>query len=83
MKTAFCRSCHSKKLLKAFDLGSQKLSGIFPKSKNQENVPQGSLAMVFCDKCKLLQLKNSFDANIMYGMNYGYMSVPLPDIDII
>ena len=38
MKTTFCRSCHSKKLQKAFNLGSQKLSGIFPKSANQENI---------------------------------------------
>ena len=74
MKTTFCRSCHSKKLQKAFNLGSQKLSGIFPKSANQENIPQGSLAMIFCNNCKLLQLENSFDANIMYGKNYGYMS---------
>ena len=30
--------------------------------------------MLFCDSCKLLQLENSFDANTMYGANYGYLS---------
>ncbi len=74
MKISLCRSCKSNKLIKTFDLGSQKLSGIFPKSKLQNNIPEGSLAMIFCDKCKLLQLKNSFDENIMYGDSYGYMS---------
>ena len=30
--------------------------------------------MVMCNNCKLLQLENSFDANLMYGDNYGYLS---------
>ena len=30
--------------------------------------------MVFCENYKLLQLENSFEAEIMYGQNYGYMS---------
>ena len=30
--------------------------------------------MVICNKCKLLQLEHNFDANEMYGDNYGYMS---------
>jgi len=74
MKRKKCRSCSNRNLKTAFDIGSQKLSGIFPDNKTQKNVPEGSLAMVFCDNCKLLQLENSFDANIMYGNNYGYMS---------
>ena len=74
MRISQCRSCHSNKIKEVFDLGYQKLSGIFPKSKNQNNIPSGSLAMVLCLNCKLLQLKNSFDAEIMYGLNYGYMS---------
>jgi hypothetical protein len=68
-----CRSCKSTKLKKSFNLGLQKLTGIFPSKKNQK-IPCGSLEMIFCSNCKLLQLKNSFDPNIMYGDNYGYMS---------
>ena len=73
MKIKKCRSCSSSSLKNAFDLGSQKLTGVFPKTLN-ENIPSGSLAMVFCEKCKLLQLENSFNASMMYGDNYGYMS---------
>ena len=73
MKIKNCRSCGSNKLKPAFDLGLQKLTGIFP-SKLNEKIPSGSLALVFCNNCKLLQLKNSFDPVKMYGDNYGYMS---------
>ena len=73
MKINNCRSCGSKKLKSAFDLGSQKLTGVFPKSK-KESVPSGSLALVFCENCSLLQLLNSFNPDTMYGDNYGYMS---------
>ena len=74
MKINKCRSCSNTKLKPTFDLGMQKLSGIFPETSNQKKVPEGSLSMVFCENCKLLQLKNSFEAKIMYGDNYGYMS---------
>ena len=73
MKIKNCRSCGSNKLKPAFDLGLQKLTGIFP-SKLSEKIPSGSLALVFCNNCKLLQLKSSFDPVKMYGDNYGYMS---------
>ena len=74
MKISKCRSCTSTKLKHTFDLGMQKLSGIFPETSNQKKIPKGSLSMVFCENCKLLQLENSFEAEIMYGDNYGYMS---------
>ena len=74
MKINKCRSCSNKKLKLTFDLGMQKLSGIFPDSYDQRKIPEGSLEMVFCENCKLLQLKNSFEAKVMYGDNYGYMS---------
>jgi len=54
-------------------LGNQYLTGIFPNSINQK-VPKGDLGMVICNKCSLLQLQNSFDADVMYGDNYGYLS---------
>ena len=53
MRISSCRSCKSKNINKVFDLGSQKLSGIFPKTKNQQSIPEGSLSMVFCNNCKL------------------------------
>ena len=73
MKIKRCRSCQSSKLKKIFNLGNQKLTGVFLDRKKQI-IPSGSLSMLFCDTCKLLQLENSFDADIMYGENYGYLS---------
>lgn len=74
MKLKNCRSCYSKKLVKVFELGNQKFSGIFPKNINQKKVPSGNLSMIHCRKCSLLQLEETFDPNLMYGNNYGYMS---------
>ena len=73
MKITNCRSCQSNSLKSLYSLGTQYLTGIFPKDKS-EKVPRGELSMVMCNKCKLLQLENSFDVNVMYGENYGYLS---------
>ena len=73
MKIKNCRSCKSKSLIKLYTLGKQTLTGIFPPKKNAK-ITKGELSMVICNKCKLLQLEHNFDANEMYGENYGYMS---------
>ena len=73
MKVKNCRSCSSKSLKKLYSLGNQYLTGIFPQKKSQL-VPKGELSMVICNKCSLLQLENSFNVNVMYGENYGYLS---------
>ena len=73
MKINKCRSCKNKNLIKLYTLGKQTLTGIFPPKKNAK-ITKGDLSMVICNKCKLLQLEHNFDANEMYGDNYGYMS---------
>ena len=73
MKIKKCRSCKSKNLTKLYTLGKQTFTGIFPPKKNAK-ISRGDLSMIICNKCKLLQLENNFDANEMYGDNYGYMS---------
>ncbi len=73
MKINKCRSCKSTNLSFTFNLGKQYLTGVFPKNKS-EKISKGNLSLVFCKKCKLLQLENSFDSEEMYGDNYGYMS---------
>ncbi len=73
MKIHKCRSCKSKKLKKAFNLGNQYLTGVFPANKKQ-SVTRGHLSLVICENCSLLQLEHSFDTSEMYGDNYGYMS---------
>ena len=73
MKIKNCRSCKSKSLTNLYSLGKQTLTGIFPPSKKSK-ITKGDLSMVMCNKCRLMQLKHNFDANEMYGENYGYMS---------
>lgn len=73
MKIHNCRSCKSKNIIKAFSLGKQFLTGIFPENKNVK-ISNGFLSLVLCKNCKLLQLENSFNTEEMYGENYGYMS---------
>ena len=73
MKINKCRSCGSNKLEKVLNLGNQKLTGIFPKSKIIK-LSSGKLSLALCKICSLLQLENSFNHNEMYGDNYGYMS---------
>ena len=73
MKIHNCRSCKSKNIIKAFSLGKQFLTGIFPENKNVK-ISNGFLSLVLCKNCKLLQLENSFNIEEMYGENYGYMS---------
>ena len=65
MKIKSCRACKSKSLKKIFNLGTQILTGVFPKSKN-EKIDAGSLSMILCANCKLLQLENSFNPSKMY-----------------
>ena len=54
-------------------LGEQCLTGIFPKSQN-EKVTKGPLDLVWCPDSGLLQLKQSYNLDEMYGDNYGYRS---------
>lgn len=73
-----CRICGNDQLVPVLNLGTQFLTGIFPKDKDQK-ITAGPLELVQCsgDKgevCGLLQLKHSFDLNEMYGENYGYRS---------
>ena len=68
-----CRICGSADLLLVLSLGEQHLTGVFPASPAFE-VTKGPLDMVSCQKCGLLQLKQSYSLDEMYGDNYGYRS---------
>ena len=73
VKLERCRVCGSEELNEVFDFGEQELTGVFPKSKT-EKLTSGTLNLVFCPKCGLLQLGYSFPLEEMYGDNYGYRS---------
>lgn len=74
--TDACRVCGNTELVRVLDLGEQTLTGVFPRSR-EEQITRGPLALVKChgaDSCGLLQLEHTYDAAEMYGAGYGYRS---------
>ena len=70
---AQCRLCDGSRLVNVLDLGKQALTGIFPKSKEEE-VPAGPLQLFKCADCDLVQLRHNYDLGKLYGETYGYRS---------
>jgi len=68
-----CRISQSTNLIPVLSLGNQYLTGVFPKSIN-EKVTKGPLDLVWCPDSGLLQMKQSYSLDEMYGDNYGYRS---------
>jgi cyclopropane fatty-acyl-phospholipid synthase-like methyltransferase len=68
-----CRISGSTNLLSVLSLGEQELTGFFPSSREQQ-VTRGPLDLVWCPESGLLQLKQSYNPDEMYGDNYGYRS---------
>ncbi len=68
-----CRLCKSNNLQEVYSLGEQTLTGVFPQSKN-EIISSGPVDLLKCQSCGLVQLKQTYNQNEMYGDNYGYRS---------
>ena len=68
-----CRACESKEMRQVFDLGSQKLSGVF-RSENLDGIIEGPLTLAACSSCSLVQLLHSYPLDEMYNEGYGYRS---------
>ena len=68
-----CRISGETPLIDILSLGDQYLTGVFPKSKEEE-ITKGPLDLVWAKESGLLQLKHSYDSDEMYGENYGYRS---------
>jgi NDP-4-keto-2,6-dideoxyhexose 3-C-methyltransferase len=71
-----CRVCNNQNLLNVFSLGDQVLTGRFPKSVDEE-IYSGPVDLNLCSgehSCGLLQMKQTYDGDEMYGSNYGYRS---------
>ena len=68
-----CRISKSINLITVLSLGEQFLTGVFPKSLD-EKVSRGPLDLVWCPDSGLLQMKQSYNSEEMYGDNYGYRS---------
>ena len=63
----------STNLVTVLSLGEQYLTGVFPKDPAEE-VTKGPLDVVWCPDSGLLQMKQSYSLDEMYGDNYGYRS---------
>ena len=68
-----CRISGSTNLVNVLSLGEQYLTGVFPKSPDEE-ITKGPLDVVWCPDSGLLQMKQSYSLDEMYGDNYGYRS---------
>jgi hypothetical protein len=77
-----CRICGNDRLVSVLDLGKQTLTGVFPRSR-EEKLTRGPLELVKCHSegagsplecCGLVQLRHSYNAQELYGENYGYRS---------
>ena len=74
-----CRICGNRELVPILSLGEQYLTGVFPPVRDAD-LSKGPLELVACNRashpksCGLVQLRQTFDLNEMYGDNYGYRS---------
>jgi hypothetical protein len=68
-----CRISGSPNLITVLSLGEQYLTGVFPKSTD-EKITRGPMDLVWCPESGLLQLKQSYSLDEMYGEGYGYRS---------
>jgi len=66
-----CRSCHAGDLKEFLDLGKQYLSDFRTDNSKTKKYP---LVAVFCDECKLVQLKHTTPQDEMYHDRYGFKS---------
>ncbi|CAM5378590.1 class I SAM-dependent methyltransferase [Streptomyces atroolivaceus] len=75
MSISACRACGNQALLPVLELGTQALTGCFPRSRD-EVVPTGPLELVKCSPkgCGLVQLRHTPDLSLLYGDGYGYRS---------
>ena len=66
-----CRVCKSKNYKSVLDMGS-----IYPSNfiDNGPEVEPKPLHLVQCNRCDLVQLKETFDLNVMYKEHYWYRS---------
>ena len=72
-----CRICGNTNLATVVDLGDQYLTGVFPRTRDQQ-LTKGPLELVRCtgsdECCGLVQLHHEYDPGEMYGRDYGYRS---------
>ena len=73
IKISRCRLCFNKNLSKIYSFGNLFVSN-FVSKKDIYNGVKAPLDLVYCKKCKLLQLRHSAPQEIMYKQFYWYRS---------
>ena len=73
IKINACRLCKNKKMIKIFSYGNIYVSN-FVERKNIKKGIKAPLDLIYCKKCKLLQLNHSAPQEIMYKKFYWYRS---------
>jgi GDP-mannose 4,6-dehydratase len=74
-----CRICGNRHLESILNLGTMALTGVFPRNPDSP-VTSGPLELVKCtangagQACGLVQLRQTYDLDQLYGDNYGYRS---------
>jgi NDP-4-keto-2,6-dideoxyhexose 3-C-methyltransferase len=69
-----CRVCGSTNLEPVVGLGTQALTGVFPRAAGAK-ITRVPLEVVRCaGDCGLVQLRHSYDPDELYGGDYGYRS---------
>ena len=80
-KRSDCRVCGNKNIKKILDFGNMPLAGNFIKKKDifkkEIKVP---LILYFCNKCKLVQVKDSINPEILFSA-YNYSSSTIPSLN--
>lgn len=66
-----CRACKSDRLIQFLDLGEQYLADF---RKDNKKPPKYPLTAVFCEECKLVQLRHTTPQIEMYHDRYGFKS---------
>ena len=75
MKKIECRICDSKNLSTVISLGNQKITSIFKKYGEHDDVKSYPVNLCICENCGLIQLEETTPPDDMYKMNnYGYQS---------
>ena len=73
IKINACRLCKNKKMIKIFSYGNIFVSN-FVEKKNIKKGIKAPLDLIYCKKCKLLQLNHSAPQELMYKKFYWYRS---------
>ena len=66
-----CKNCKKRKLKKILDIGSQPISSVYYKKK-QNKLKKYSLNLYKCQACDLVQFSKLAPLDDMYGTTYGY-----------